>query len=100
MATKLLNTTEAAERIMGEDDANAKTLRRFLRDRARQAGQPIPGKGHRWAIPAGEIRALTSSYRLWAKAQAEAAAKRAEAKAVQAASEAEAEAPEAEDSEG
>jgi len=72
-------TTEIAERA----HCTSKELRVYLRLRAKAAGNPIPGKGSRWAIEGREINSILSGYRKHAAALA---AQRA-AKAAQAAQE-------------
>lgn len=73
--SKTLTTTELAE-VIG---TSPKTLRKFLRSDARDAGQgdSLPGKGARYAIPASKVKGLKSRYAKWAAAEAAARAERA-----------------------
>lgn len=57
--TKVLNTTEVADRI-GTDP---RTLRKFLRS-DEGMGMKV-GKGHRWSIEAKEVRSLKSRFAKW-----------------------------------
>ena len=79
----LHTTTEIAERA----HCTSKELRVYLRLRAKAAGNPIPGKGSRWAIEGKEISSILAGYRKHAAALAEQRAKKAAESAASASAE-------------
>lgn len=66
-------------------NSDGKTVRKFLRSITPKEEQP--GKGSRWALPAGkrEVTKLTKQFNEWSAKQAEERAARAQAKAEEAA---------------
>lgn len=58
-----LTTAEVAEAL----DTTPRTLRKFLRSDANKIA-PV-GKGHRYAIAAGQVRTLRSQFSKWSEAQ-------------------------------
>lgn len=88
-------TTEVAEKF----ETNARTLRKFLRADAREAGKAdtLPGKGSRYAIEGKDLAGLRKRFKVWQAAEAEARKERAEKAAAEAQAEAEVEEPTAED---
>lgn len=69
MATKTLSVKEVAE-TLGTD---GRTLRKFLRSEVTEAGGTVgtdtPGKGKRYAIPAGQVKGLTKRFNAWNEAK-------------------------------
>jgi hypothetical protein len=87
MAT--VTTTELA----AEFDTTPRTLRKFLRADARDAGKgdTLPGKGSRYAIERKAVPGLKKRFAKWVAAEAEARAARAQKAAEEAAEAVEAE---------
>jgi hypothetical protein len=61
MSARTLTPKEIAQ----EWEVSPKTLRKFLRTEARDAGVETPGKGGRWAIPASTTRSLKRRFDAW-----------------------------------
>ena len=68
-------TAQVAEKF----DTTPRTLRKFLRSDARSndRGDTLPGKGSRYAIEGKDLKALSSRFKTWQVAEAEARAARA-----------------------
>lgn len=62
MAT-ILTTAQVAEAL----DTTPRTLRKFLRSDAAKSIDPV-GKGHRYAITAGQVKTLRSQFTKWTAA--------------------------------
>jgi hypothetical protein len=77
--TKTLTPKEVA----AEFGTSPKRLRKFLRAEARENETETPGKGGRWAIPAGTVKSMRKRFDSWAaeeaRRRAEQAAEKAEA---------------------
>lgn len=72
-------TTEVAEKF----ETTTRTLRKFLRTDARDAGKgdTLPGKGSRYAIEGKDLPGLKKRFATWTVKQAEERAARAQAAA-------------------
>lgn len=75
--------TLTPKEVASEWSTSPKRLRKFLRANAKENGTETPGKGGRWAIPAGQMKSLRKKFDVWtaeeARRRAEQAAKNAEA---------------------
>lgn len=58
-----------------ELDADAKTVRKFLRSRSSGLAADAPGKGGRWAIEAKKVRSLRTKFAKWDAARRDAEGK-------------------------
>jgi hypothetical protein len=72
----VIMTTATPKEIAAQFGTSAKTLRKFLRQEAKDAGVETPGKGGRWAIERKTLRSLRKRFDAWQIAQAEAKAAR------------------------
>lgn len=61
--------TFTAKEIAAKFETDARTLRKFLRSDARAQGTETPGKGHRYAIEARQVRSLQKRFNDWVKVQ-------------------------------
>lgn len=59
--TKTLTPKEIALKF----ETDARTLRKFLRQDARDNGTETPGKGSRWEIEAKTVRSLQKRFNIW-----------------------------------
>jgi hypothetical protein len=75
-------TTEVAEKF----ETTPRTLRKFLRADAREAGKgdTLPGKGARYAIEGKDLAGMRKRFKVWVAAEAQARKERAEKAAAEA----------------